>query len=141
MNKKKKQVIPKLKKPFIVNWGTYRSDTVVVVGYNFDQMIYAFKKIGISEDNIKEVVEDREKIEPSIQKASGFVWTSGGKSMLWLEKYDKESMDSQCTLVHEIVHLIYDILIKYRGVHAGDEAVAYQFEYLYKQIKLKLDDK
>ena len=70
--------------------------------------------------------------------AAGYVYTDGGKTILWLPKWNDDEDDVR-TLVHETFHLVYSVLHKSNNMGREEEAQAYQMEYLFGNIRTELN--
>lgn len=120
----------KTKKIFVQNWGTYQNDTLVCIGVTFEEICkYCHKKLFIAPNP---------EIEKTIKEgypAQTYV-NEDHSSILWMRKF-KNNWQSFEILLHEIHHLVYNIF-GLKGMEKEKEAQAYQFEYLFHNIRRKL---
>ena len=124
------------KKYFLQNWGTYSNDTFVCVGMNKKEITEALKKLSASKDIIDRWENKGCDFHEIGSNAS--VWEEDGLTLLWFKKWTKTWNDLN-VLVHEIYHLIYLVLHKRKGMADEQEGCAYQFEYLFNEMRKKLD--
>lgn len=126
---------------FIQDWGTYSNQTLVVVGMNHKQIIAKMKQMHLNKEIIQEFDKsgkDKDDIE-LIKGANAFCWLDEhGRSVLSFVKWDGSWVDYD-TLVHETYHLVYSILHKHKNMKKEEEACAYQMEYLFRNIRKKLN--
>ena len=134
-----------MKKPkkfcFIQNWGTYSNDTFVCVGMNHDEIIRAMKKLKVKKNITTAFEQEREEhnIHWLVPKNhSAVLWFNSGASVLWFPDW-KRNWGHISTLIHELYHAVHRILHKDKKMADEDEACAYQLEFLFKEIRRKLD--
>jgi len=138
---KKKQ--RKLEKAiFIQEWGTYTNQTLVAVGSSTDEMLRYLKKNKVNKASIDAFVADKQNLESQMQNSLGlFCRPKDGDagSILWLKNWDKNNWRCYEILIHELFHAVYGILGKDKGMLDEEEALAYQQEYLFGEIRRKLN--
>ena len=126
---------------FIQDWGTYNNETLVVVGYTFDEVVRIMERNDFDKKIIEEFKDSDIKgcMNPAF---SGLVLDfSNGATILWFAKFDIGDWDCFDVLAHECLHLVQRVLIKHRGIEDEEEAHAYQLEYLIKGIRTKIFEK
>lgn len=123
---------------YIQSWGTYASDTLVFVGYDFNGILKVLKKY--KQDGFIEFLKNDTSLKTNISNNNykGYAIGYNTKSILLLKEYKN---DWKCfdIILHEIHHLVYIILGQERDMKNEMEAQAYQFEYLFKNIRQKLN--
>jgi hypothetical protein len=117
---------------FIQNWGTYSNQTLVIVGYDYKETVKILKRYKQAEPFINIMTED--KLE------NDFVLTKDGKTLLYL-RYFEDAWDWYEVLMHEIHHLVHFVIAEQRQMADEPDAQAYQFEYLFKNIRRKIQNK
>ena len=129
-----------IKKAYIQEWGTYSNDTLVCVGMNYQDILSRLKKIKAKALIVKNFEKSKETIEQRItgEKNTGFVYWDAETNitLLWFPDWKNDWEHWGC-LVHEISHLI-NFWGNQKSMGHEDEAKAYQFEYLFKEIRRKL---
>jgi hypothetical protein len=121
---------------FIQDWGTYGNQTLVIVGEQDIEKV--LRKTKTPEEIIEEYKNSD--CEVAAKEADGFVYDfQNSATILWLKKYDPKDWSTFDTMVHEIVHLIQKAMMEMRGMEKEYEAQAYQVEYLFKNIRNKIN--
>lgn len=138
MKKKKSKIKQKTKFSFTQKWGTYRNETFVVVGMTHNQIIALMKRQKFHKEWITEF--DKNKADNDSKwfagGNSGVTWLHEGKSILWFKTWKNDWFHWDC-LVHEVSHLIDGILVETRSMGNETEAKAYQFEYMFRNLRRK----
>jgi hypothetical protein len=133
-----------MKKPkhFILNWGTYPQDTLVLIGTPHREWLKVAKIYSKKKDLLSWVEQEAmsEDISPIFKTSKGmFIYSPDHSySMLWLAEWDSEWVNYE-TLMHELHHAVHLMLGKKRGMADETEALAYQQEFLFRQARRKLD--
>lgn len=117
---------------FMQDWGTYSNQTLVVVGMNKKEIVKHLKKIKAPKDAIASFLV----VEESHFHEAAFVWSNFGRTVLWLPSWQHTAKNEE-TLVHEVHHLIFDVMNS-KGMADEPEALAYQMEFLFKNIRKNL---
>lgn len=124
---------------FIQGWGTYPNETLVIIGHNADEITKVMRLEGCLPDAIKvwekDIDEHREFLSQDNFKGCVIV-DKKNRSILWLRDWTA-SWDNYDTLVHEISHLVFALLGE-RKMLTETEAIAYQTEYLFREIRRHL---
>lgn len=133
----KKTTKKPFKHKFIQEWGTYANDTLVYVGMSRDEIVKDIKKYEDNEDLVANLMN-----EETLKAFSGrgFVLREKNKTILWLNDWDNDWEYIE-VLVHEIHHLVQLICVDIRNMSGEIEGLAYQQEYLLKEIRTKLNKK
>ena len=118
---------------FIQDWGTYSNQTLVVVGLKDPEVIRLLRRL--NRHSARAFVRQN----PDYDSA-GFVFHHNGRSLLWLPRW-KNTGEDILTLIHETNHLIHYVLNKDKGMGNETEAQAYQQEYLFKNIRGRLNQR
>lgn len=119
---------------YVQDWGSYQNDTFVIVGMTHREVVKKMKSLKFNKNAVH--VYDT-KVFLDNYESEGFVFTIGGKSVLWLRNWKKDD-EHLGTLVHETAHLIYLILGKNKGMEEETEAQSYQQEFLFNNIQKRL---
>jgi hypothetical protein len=122
---------------FIQDWGTYTNETLVIIGMDAEDMLRYVKQNGL---NFSSGFSEKLRRAFKDTNASGRCVFDEGRSILWLPSWSNTWEDYD-TLIHEIVHLIYRCLCCNKNMGDEDEAQAYQTEYLFRKIRLRLASK
>jgi hypothetical protein len=127
-----KKKISKIKKyHYKQNWGTYLNDTLVFVGYNANEVIKLLDKWEKTEYFISKINEEL------FNNNRGVVIFDNNRTLLWLKEF-KDDWEFYEVLIHESHHLIFNVLGECRMMKDEIEAQAYQQEYLFREIRQKL---
>lgn len=130
-------VTKKFKTWFIQDWGTYPNETMVIVGYDSDEIKDILVKAGTKKEILDEF--DDSDCKEAANSSLGFVMDfTNGSSLLWLDSFDANKWSDFDVIVHEIMHLVQKCMIETRGMEKEYEAQAYQLEYLFKNIRNNL---
>lgn len=141
-----KKTIKKLSKNnkkffYVQEWGSYTNQTLVCVGMTANEIVSASKKLKSDKEFIdfldKDIRDEVDKLQ--IDGSNGMFTEKNGASLLWLKVWEN-TWKSTGVLIHELSHAIYMILDKSKGMMDEVEAKAYQQEYLFHQIRSKLDN-
>lgn len=125
---------------FIQKGGTYPSNVLVVVGWDFTDFAGFSKQKNTNPDYIPFIARNKDFINDSVKNAYGFVLTDGigtASPVLWLKTFE-DTWDFYLVLIHETHHLVHRTLGESRGMSNELEALAYQQEYFVKHIREKL---
>lgn len=129
---------------YIQDWGTYGNQTLVFVGYTIPEITKIIKKKGFKSNIVAEWCKDWEGMENTFKNVAGGVWSNDGATVLYLPKWE-DNWDNYETLLHECFHLVMAGLAKGKlFVNEGsieEEGMAYQLEYLFRHIRIKLQKK
>lgn len=134
---KKKRNVKQSKKHqiFIQGWGTLNNETLVCVGCEHKEVIAFAKKNKIKAEAIT-WLEHHFSTLPEHPSTTGYTISDVSGTFLWLREYE-DSWDYWETLIHEISHML-DFVFEDRKMTKETEARAYQHEYLFRQIRRKL---
>jgi hypothetical protein len=131
--------LPKKSKKFAYcqDWGTYSNETLVTVGMNCTEMLAYIKRnrFQFSETfpaKLKSFFDDEKG-----KSCAGACIFDDGRSILYFPSW-YNCWDNWETLLHECYHLVFRICMRNKGMGDEDEAIAYQLEYLFRNIRLKL---
>lgn len=128
-----KKAAPKM---FIQDWGTLCNETLVCVGGKYCDMV---AWLIAHKEKAEFLKEYRARIESIIAGTNqGCAVSHENGSVLWLRQYSWKSWDNIETLLHEIYHLVH-FASKQKGIEDETEFQAYQFEYLFRNIRRKID--
>lgn len=143
MKKTPAKKLPKLKKRpsprwFLQDWGTYQNQTIVVVGMTQKQIVSLMRRRKFDKVAIDAFEADDEIPKFFCEENKGGVWHHDGKTVMWLREW-KDDWDHHETIVHECFHLVVEILGRQKNMgFSHEEALAYQQEYLWRNIRRKL---
>jgi len=137
--KKRKKAKKKKVRAYIQGWGTYTNQTIVVVGMTHDQITGVMRRMKADPKIIAAWDKDKkENDERWLAGANnGCSWFHDGRSLVWFKDW-KNNWEHWDTLVHELSHVIDQVLAVEKGMATETEGKAYQFEYLFRQIRRKL---
>lgn len=124
------------KKIFVQEWGTFPSETLVCVGVSVPYI-----KTWLKKNNCHVTFLDDSDAQKRIDQGVigfSFVYTNG-QSIMWLRDYSKKNLEDIETLMHEVHHLVYFMAIQ-KGFENEYEAKAYQFTYLFRNIRRRLNE-
>lgn len=137
---KKKIKVAKLKKgAFYQGWGTYTNETVVAVNMTHDEITTWLKHNEARKGIISEWEKGKEENEKLLYKEfSGMVWMDDttGATVLWMKEWKNEWKCFE-VFVHELRHLV-DGVFRSSKMLDEPEACAYQTEFLFREIRKKL---
>lgn len=131
---KKRSRRPK-KLVFIQDWGSYSNETVVAVGATHKDVMDFVAKLRLEKGIIK-WLEDLKDITEKIEDKA-YTVSRDGRTLLWMPAYE-DCWEYWETLIHEINHLIDFVLVERKRMSPETEAKSYQFEYLFRSIRRKL---
>lgn len=136
---KKKNKKKPVKTIFVQDWGTYPNQTLVCLGAKPKEILAYAKRIKAKPILLKWLTEEVDKsIKESIEKDHlGFFMHNDGRSILWLREFT-DNWDFYGVLLHELHHAVFVILGSNKKMEEEIEAQAYQFEYLFQQIRRKI---
>lgn len=123
---------------FVQEWGTYSNETLVVVGMTKDEILALLKRKKYNKDIVNRFTSHGPSLECFSTKAA-FVWAPPqfGATLLYFPEW-RFDWDHIETLVHEINHLLFFVLGQKKGMSDETEAMAYQNEFLFREIRRKL---
>lgn len=119
---------------FVQDWGTYPNETFVVVGLAHKEILAAMRRRKFKKDAISAFAETGRPNKD--ETASAFAWYRG-PSVLWFPEWQID-LAHYANLVHETNHLVFDAA-RDKGMRYEPEAQAYQQEYLFSNIVVKLN--
>jgi hypothetical protein len=130
-----------VKKPrkfvYFQDWGSYSNETLVVVGMTCKETLSYIKRNDLQfSEGFPNKLENFFESEKGAGCAGACVFDQG-RSLLYFPRW-YNCWDNWETLLHECYHLVYRICMKNKGMENEDEAIAYQLEYLFRNIRLKL---
>ena len=129
---------------YVQDWGTYGNETPVFVGYTIPEITKIMKKQDWSPKIIAEWCKDWDDRDNVFKDVAGGVWSCHGSTLLYLPSWNG-SWNNYETLMHECFHLIIAGLGKGKlFINEGsieEEGMAYQLEYLFRNIRIKLQKK
>jgi len=132
------KIIPH-KKIFVQDCSIFKNDILVVVGLSCDDILRYSRKI--AKKYIIDVLEEnKNEITKLINNSHlGFYYYEdlNGASILWLRKYNKNDWQDLECLMHELYHAV-DFISDQKGFEKEIEAKAFLFEWLFRQIRIKL---
>jgi len=105
------------------------------------EVVKFLKKNKASEKSIKAIEEDSSSFSETMKNSKGFFAKPTDVSVgsfLWLREWDN-SWECAEVLVHELFHAVYITLGKGRSMMDEQEAMAYQQEFLFQNIRRKLN--
>lgn len=120
------------KKLFITDCGTYSNEILVAINCDYEDIVKYLKKVKVKSDFIEEA---KDKIIGMMDNA-GFVCHFDNSSFLVGLKLKTLDWEFYEVLLHECCHVV-QFLFERRKV-VGDEAFAYQLEYIFKTIRRKI---
>lgn len=125
---------------YIQEWGSYNNQTPVFVGYTTKEITSIIKRQKWNKEVVKKWCDD-EDLEKFMEGKNGAVWSYEGWTLLYLPKWDG-SWDDYETLMHECFHMVIGQLGVQKafinGERIEEEAMAYQQEFLFRNIRRKL---
>lgn len=130
---------PKAKKfIYIQDGGTYSNEVLIGVGVTAEDIIRYVKRNGLNFSN-----DFPRKLRASFNNearanAAGRTLFNEGRSILWLPEWRKDWEHFE-TLLHECWHLVHRTLVVNKSMEMEDEAQAYQLEYWFHNIRLRLE--
>lgn len=120
---------------FVQEWGTYPNQTLVCVGLTVDELIAAAKKYKSNKNFMDWILKQKEMLADKMIGSKGFfAYSPHCQSILWIKEWE-DNWENMETLIHETFHAVYDMLGVNKGMTTESEALAYQQEYLFKQIR------
>jgi len=134
----KKILKKKTKFNYIQSCGTYNTEILVSVGTNYKELLACAKRLKLAKKNIKALEDDKEEILPLMERVACFMNLPTG-SILWIKEYEDEWTFYEY-LIHEIFHAVYLMLGQDQRMMKEDEAMAYQLEFLFREIRRKLQN-
>ena len=133
---KKRKHKPK-KVAYLQGWGTYTNQTLVLVGMSFNEILAHLKRIRADIEVAKEFAKSKEELVAYMEGKCSFGFSHDARTILWFPEW-KNDWKHWDTLVHEVCHMVHSVLGKSKNMMGEDEARAYQTEYLFREIRLKL---
>ena len=129
-----------MKKPkkfmYIQDGGTYSNEVLVAVGVTVEDIIRYTKGFNFSQDfpqRLRATFADKD-----IKSSSGRTLFDEGRSILYLPEWSN-CWEDYVTLLHECWHLVHRTLIVRKHMDMEDEAQAYQLEYWFHHIRVRLE--
>lgn len=125
---------------YIQNWGTYSNQTAVCVGMSRQEIVNYLRRIKSPAEMAVRFLERTADFDKHIRNNSDTiskVFYDEGRSILSFADW-KNDWQHWDYLVHEITHLVHNILGHYKNMMDEDEARAYQTEFLFIEIRRKL---
>ena len=136
--KKKRIKYKKTKFNFIQHWGTYNIETLVSVGTNYNEVLDCIKRLKFKKENIQAIKEDKEVPSFIERKPACFLGMPSGNILHF--KGFKDEWYFYEWLIHELFHAVYIELGKNSSMIKEEEAMAYQIEFLFREIRRKLQN-
>lgn len=140
----------KNKKPvktwWVQKWGTYQNEMPVFVGYTPKEILAVLKKQKTWKQEPILAWEKELKQTEEFAEGREFCWFNDGYCILFLKPFE-DKWERLEAIMHECFHLVINILGDKRGMinttvpRVEEEAMAYQQEYLFREIRRKLQDK
>ena len=128
---------------FIQDWGSYSAKTPVFIGYSIPEITKVIKRLNIKE-KVKELwIQDHNMTSDIFANKSGGIWKNSGFTLLFLPKLE-DTWDLYETILHECFHLvIYQLgqqrmFINDTTKTIEEEGLAYQIEFLFREIRRKI---
>lgn len=121
---------------YFQEWGTYNIDTLVSVGTSYDQLLNYATRLKAKKDNLEALRNGKEKIISLMERPAMFIDLPNG-NILWIKKYE-DKWEFYEILVHELFHAVYMVLGQDQRMLKEEEAMAYQIEFLFREIGKKL---
>lgn len=124
---------------FIQGWGTYTNQTFVCVGMTFQEVIRQNKRLHADKWFTDFITERKATFEGELRAMpKGFLmYHESGASLLWLKTW-KDDWEHYETLIHELHHAVHFMLGKLRLMNDEAEALAYQQEWMFRQLRRRL---
>jgi len=133
--KKSKKII------FVQSWYIWNSETLVIVGGTLTDGLAFSKKIRAKKSFtnwIEEMLKDDKETDTlGRQLGRAYYHNDTGATILLLKEFSDDWSWFE-TLLHEIVHLVDDVLGKAKAVTNEHEARAYTTEFLFREIRRKV---
>lgn len=120
---------------FIQDWGTFDNDTLVCVGMTKDEILSV---IATFHDSYR-FVEWFRKNAPNDECTKGYFMEFEAKSVLSIKVYG-DAWEFWETLIHELHHAVHIVLGHNRGMEEEKEALAYQQQFLFHEMRKKLQE-
>lgn len=129
---------------FIQGWGTYSNETPVFVGHTRKEITEVMKKQKLRKEAIDLWEQSITEETAYTESASGFFWHNNGYSVISLPSFEDDWVHLD-TVLHECFHATLIILGNSKAFIQGrdkieDEGLAYQCEFLFREIRKKLQD-
>lgn len=126
---------------FVQDWYIWNSETLVIVGGTLTDGLAYSKKIRAKKSFtnwIEEIIKDDKEIDTlGRQLGRAYYHNDTGATILLLKGFSNDWAWFE-TLLHEIVHLVDDVLGKAKAVTNEYEARAYTTEFLFREIRNKV---
>lgn len=129
------------------DWGTYDDKTLVFVGYTEREALAQMKRAKLNKRDIAIFEMDLMKDEIDFDDfVAGSAWyrQQSQHSAIFLPSFTN-TMESYETLMHECLHLTLYVMSRRNFIDSEDgkilieqEGIAYQFEYLFHNIRRRL---
>lgn len=129
-----------IKKIFIQDMGIFTNEILVCVGVNQKEMLgfAKNKKNKLGKEAIKWLERDSGKLFKLLDENSGVSAWNDGKFILVLKEW-KYDWDWLSVLLHEVHHIV-EQMAEYKMFEKEKECKAYLMEYLFKNIRKKLEE-
>ena len=138
-----KRAARRRKGSFVLDWGTFQDDTLVLVGLGHSEWEAAAKKV---DGAAKGFVDWVKKAADNCYEAGAFEGTKGffyhdtsPWTILCFPEWNG-TWEDYGTLMHELHHAVHYVLGERRHMKDEMEALAYQQEFLFSQCRRKLND-
>lgn len=126
------------KQYFVQSTGQWKNDVFVCTGFDAKEILRAAKRINSQEYIIKWIENKSEDWNSFIESNCAFATKhpDRGTIILRLRTYE-DTWDFWETLIHEISHAV-DMMAEHRGFSNEGEAKAYLAEFVFHEIRRKL---
>jgi hypothetical protein len=130
----------KLKYTFTQFCETFEIEIVCFIGLDYEDILKEVNK-KLYNNEFKECIKKDGTLEKYIEKDLGFFthYKDKGFMTLWMKEY-KDEWDFYEILLHELHHGVH-IISESRGFMDEMEAKAYLFQYLFREIRRKIQNK
>lgn len=128
----------KKKNIFIQDCGIFQNEILIITGSTEEEMIDFIKKEKINKTAIVWIKENVnfEDIRNGTNVGGLYYCESSGFMVMVTGEYE-DTWDYWETILHEVVHVVQNIR-KVKGINGEDESEAYLTEYLFRNIRRKL---
>jgi len=124
-----------MKRLFIINCGTYPNEVLVAIDSNYNEIVSFLKKKKLSLEGFE---KNKKIIEKNCAYQGSVMMFKNGYLLLQIKKY-RNSWDWYEVLIHEVCH-VTQYIFENREIK-DDEAFAYQLEYLFKTVRMRVQQK
>jgi hypothetical protein len=122
---------------FVQSWGSYSIETIVSVGTTHEEVVRYCKKMKFKKEMIEHLEKSKEEIKKLQKKSKGLFCILSPGNLIWINEYT-DDWDFYQVLIHELFHAVFGEMGQERGMEKEEEAMAYQQEFLFKEIRRKL---